>query len=378
MSCDGAGGTLSVEWRALDDAEELVPAWRALAARALEPNVFYEPAFARPAAIPFGRKVRLGLVRSGSETLLGLFPVRVARRYGLGPALLTGWTHAYAPLGTPLVDHDVALPVIEAWLDHLAEARFPRFVLLPLLPEGAFAQTLHAALARRGCPHACFDHHHRALVAPGAHRTDYLARTLGGKTRKEIARRLRRMSEQAPVAFTVATAPEDVGPALEEFFAVEASGWKGRRGTAAARLPLVSAFMREAVRNLSASGQVRIDRLTVDGRSVAITIVLRSGDTVWGWKTAYDERYGRFSPGVQLMCRLTEALLADPSVARIDSCAAPNHPMIDHLWGERLALGDLMFAVDPRAALPFARAARFESVRRRLRNAAKALYKRVF
>jgi CelD/BcsL family acetyltransferase involved in cellulose biosynthesis len=378
MSCGGASGPLSVEWRALDDAEELVPAWRALAARALEPNVFYEPAFARPAAIPFGRRVRLGLVRSGSAELLGLFPVRVARRYGLGPALLTGWTHAYAPLGTPLVDRDVALPVIEAWLDHLAGAKVPRFVLLPLLPEGAFAQTLHAALARRGCPHACFDHHHRALLAPGAHRTDYLARRLGGKTRKEIARRLRRMSEQAPVAFTAATAPADVGPALEEFFAVEASGWKGRRGTAAARLPLVSAFMRQAVQNLSASGQVRIDRLTVDGRAAAVIIVLRSGDTVWGWKIAYDERYGRFSPGVQLMCRLTEALLADPSVARIDSCAAPNHPMIDHLWGERLALGDLMFAVDPRAAVPFARAARLEAVRRRFRNAAKALYKRVF
>jgi CelD/BcsL family acetyltransferase involved in cellulose biosynthesis len=377
MRCRSGSAALRVERRALGDACDLVPAWRTLAARAIEPNVFYEPAFALPAAGPFGRRVELGLVWSPTGELVGLFPVRVMRRYGLGPALLVGWTHAYAPLGTPLVDRHTAVPAIEAWLAHLAGADLPPVALLPLLPEGAFAQTLHAVLARRGCPHAVFDRHRRALVAPDAHRADYLAQTLGKKTRKEMVRRLRRMSEQAPVAFTVATAPEEVGPALEEFLALEAAGWKGRRGTAAARLPLVSAFMRQAVKNLALTGQVRIDRLTVDGRAAAATIVLRSADTVWGWKTAYDGRHGRFSPGVQLMCRLTEALLADPSIARVDSCATPDHPMIDHLWRERLTLGDLMFAVEPRAASQFARAARLEWLHRRLRNAAKALYKRL-
>jgi hypothetical protein len=38
--------TLEVEWRPLAELASIAPEWRALAARALMPNVFYEPAFA--------------------------------------------------------------------------------------------------------------------------------------------------------------------------------------------------------------------------------------------------------------------------------------------------------------------------------------------
>ncbi len=38
--------TLRVEWRAISGLESITTEWRSLAARALEPNVFYDPAFA--------------------------------------------------------------------------------------------------------------------------------------------------------------------------------------------------------------------------------------------------------------------------------------------------------------------------------------------
>ena len=60
---------------------------------------------------------------------------------------------------------------------------------------------------------------------------------------------------------------------------------------------------------------------------------------------------------------LTEALLADETVAFADSCATPDHPMIDHLWRERLAMADLMIALQP--GVRFAMAGRMESARRR-------------
>jgi hypothetical protein len=45
-----------VEWRPLAGLGAIAAEWRALAARALEPNVFYEPAFALAAAPVFGRR----------------------------------------------------------------------------------------------------------------------------------------------------------------------------------------------------------------------------------------------------------------------------------------------------------------------------------
>ncbi len=368
-----------MQWLPLAGLAPHVAAWQALADNALEPNAFYEPGFALAAAEVLGHDVGAFAVWAGGQPaqLIGLFPARIERRYGLGPRVLVGWTHPYAPLGLPLVHREAATSAIGAWLDHLAAADLPQVMLLPLLPEGAFSRALHAALARRGAPHTVHGSHRRALIVPGPHRADYLAHAVGKKVRKELARKLRRVEDQAQVTFTAATAPDDVSRALDDFFAIESAGWKGRRGTAAARLPAISAFMRQAVENLAPSGKVRIDRLTVDGRAIATTIVLRSGDTVWGWKTAYDERYAKSSPGVQIMCWITEALLADASVARIDSCAAPDHPMIDHLWRERLALGDVMFVADPRASAQFALAARLEILRRRLIGAAKTVRSRL-
>ena len=53
-----------VEWRPLAELAPISDAWRALAARALAPNVFYEPAFALAAEPVFGRDAGAGLVWS--------------------------------------------------------------------------------------------------------------------------------------------------------------------------------------------------------------------------------------------------------------------------------------------------------------------------
>jgi hypothetical protein len=88
---------------------------------------------------------------------------------------------------------------------------------------------------------------------------------------------------------------------------------------------------------------------------------LRSGRAAWFWKIAYDESVARFSPGVLLTLALTEELLEDAAVAHADSCATADHPMIDHVWRERLPLCDRLIAVRPQA--PFARARYLEAVR---------------
>jgi hypothetical protein len=102
----------------------------------------------------------------------------------------------------------------------------------------------------------------------------------------------------------------------------------------------------------------------LDGGAIAAAITLRSGDSAWFWKIAYDERFARYSPGVLLTLALTENLLDDVGMMRADSCATADHPMIDRIWRERLPLCDLMVALRPQA--PFWYAQRLE----RLRNAA--------
>src|SRR5262249_43050460 len=127
--------------------------------------------------------------------------------------------------------------------------------------------------------------------------------------------------------------------------------------------PQIKGFVQSAVAALAADGRARIDRLFLNGRAVAASITLRSSDTAWCWKIAYNEGVARASPGVQLALDLTASLLAQPGPARVVSCAIAGHPMIDPIWGERLSLSDRLIELRP-SAVPFALACRVETLRR--------------
>src|SRR6185437_13694318 len=160
-----------------------------------------------------------------------------------------------------------------------------------------------------------------------------------------LRRQWRRLSETGAVVLGATAGAATVGRAIDDFLALEAAGWKGRAGTAAAVDQNLQRFMRQAVSGLAAEGKVAIDGLFVDGRAIAAAIVLRSGRAAWFWKIAYDEAFARFSPGVLLSVALTEELLEDLRVVQVDSCATADHPMIDHIWRERLPLCNRLIGV---------------------------------
>ena len=374
--------SVSVEMRPLASLGDAVEPWKALAARALEPNVFLDPAFALAAAPVLGADVQAGLVWSyaAPPELLGLFPVRVeSRRYGLPLPVLCSWTHPFAPFGTPLVHREAVEPALSAWLDHVTNDRsLPALMLMSYVcDDGPFAAVLDAVLARRGSAAASFDRHQRALLAPEGDRFGYLAHAIAPKQRKELARKWRRVQELGQAAVSRADDPVAVAAALEDFFRLEAGGWKGRAGTAAAANPDLREFVTRAVTDLAAQQRAAIHRLRVGEKAIAACIVLRSGQSAWCWKIAYDEDFARYSPGVQLLMRVTDDLLHDASIASADSLATPNHPLIDHIWRERRSLSDRLIAVKPDSSVPFALVCRLEAMRRLGRSAARMMLEQV-
>ncbi|MGE0752704.1 MAG: GNAT family N-acetyltransferase [Variibacter sp.] len=368
-----------VEWRLLADLGDIDEAWRDLARRALEPNVFYEPEFALAAASVFGAGVGVLLVWSRHEPqrLVGFMPLRVARRrYGLFSPVLVGWTHPYAPFGVPLVDRDEAEAAVAAAFDFIERSPdLPRLLLWPLMSSnGRWAAVLMAALHRGGGRIAFFGTHRRAILAPSHDRRGYLNRALRARKRKELRRQARRLSDQGALIVSHAVSPQAIASALEAFMVLEAQGWKGRVGGAAAMNVDIGAFMRSAVGNLAARDGARIVQLMLDDRLIASGIVLRSGDHAWFWKIAYDETVARASPGVQLTLELTQALLDDQDVMRTDSCATADHPMIDKLWRERLDLADHLVQIGPGRNLRFTLACALETARRAAISVVKRVY----
>lgn len=340
-----------------------VPAWQELGERALESNVFYEPAFALAAAPVFGGTVRVLTAWAADErrAMLGFLPLCTARwRYGLPLRVLVGWTHPYAPSGMPLVDADRAEQVLEAMFEHLRG----EFLLLPLVRDaGAFAEALKIVIIRTGSIEARFGSHERAFLEPGDGRLDHLDRSMSAGKRKELRRQRRRLSEQGDLRHVTCDDPLSAGESVDAFLALEASGWKGRAGTAAALRPAIATFLRQAVTELTKRSQARIDRLMLDDRTLSATITLRAGTAAWFWKITHDEEFGRSSPGVQLACDLTRSLLADAGIQSVDSCATADHPMINRIWRERIALSDRLIAVGE-TRIPFSVVMVLEAARR--------------
>lgn len=365
-----------VELHPLAGLASIIGDWRSLAARALEPNVFYEPGFALAAAPLLGADVQAGLVWSRTpRQLVGLFPVRIdRRRYGVPFAVLVGWTHSYAPFGIPLVDREMAEPAIAAWLDHVAEDdALPDLMLMPLIAQaGPFATALADVLARRGGEALSFDRHERAMLAPGESRADYFKRTMSGQRLRSMRRRQRRLEELGAVTVQVAKSGDALAQSLEEFLALEATGWKGRAGTAALQNADVHRFIQRAIMTLGFEDKVLIHRLLANGKPIASTIALKSGDAAWGWKVAYDEAYADYSPGVLAVAALTETILADPAITQADSCAAPTDTMVPQLWNERVTMVDWLFTAGAGAEFSFGLASRLEALRRAAIAAAKS------
>ena len=66
-------------------------------------------------------------------------------------------------------------------------------------------------------------------------------------------------------------------------------------------------------------------------------LVVRAGTAAFTWKTAYDERFRDFSPGMLLLEDYTAALLADERIAFADSCVARRQRL--HVGLDRAAIG---------------------------------------
>lgn len=147
--------------------------------------------------------------------------------------------------------------------------------------------------------------------------TEHVA-ALSRNARSQWRRAERNLARQGELTFTLEADPRQFGAHYEEFQALEASGWKGRAGTAIATAPGDAAFFRTLLGDLSAAGHLRWHVLRLDGRAIAMEIGIRFAQRLVVYKVAYDESLRTHSPGHVVWGRVLEAACADPAIRTID------------------------------------------------------------
>jgi hypothetical protein len=85
------------------------------------------------------------------------------------------------------------------------------------------------------------------------------------------------------------------------------------------------------------AGRLQLLALELDNRPIAMLVNFLAPPGSFSFKTAFDESFARFSPGVLLQIENLR-ILERPEIAWMDSCAAEQHPMIESLWAQRRTL----------------------------------------
>lgn len=326
--------------------------WEALAVSAAEPNPFHENWYLAPAlaALDPAGEAQVMVLEQG-ERWLGLLPLASSRHYyGRPVPHLGNWLHGNAFLGAPLVARGAESLFWTALLDH-ADARPGPALFLHLtdLPTtGPLADALRQVCTAQGRTFGLVHREERALLASRLAPDAYLEAALSGKKRKELRRQHARLSELGALACVRSRDAVGLAEWTAEFLALEAAGWKGRAGSALAASPATAHLFTAALRGAAQRGRLERLTLALDGQPVAMLATFLAPPGAFAFKTTFDEAYARFSPGV-LLQRENLALLADPALDWCDSCAAADHPMIDHLWRERRAIGRWSVAIGGRA-----------------------------
>jgi len=323
-------------------------AWDELAEGAAEPNPFFESWYLLPSLESFDGRGNISILCFTQKGVLrGLMPIVRQQHYGAWRLPHIGnWRHPNIFFGTPLVAAGAEVHFWRAvlgWAD--ANPELSLFLHLSEISlDGPVFAALKSVLAVDGRPWGVVARKERALLSSDLDVEAYLAKSLPVRKRKDLNRRFRRLGELGEVEFKWESGSEGLVRWIDEFLALEAAGWKGDAGSALACDAATEALFRESL--IGAAKRERLVRLSLqlDGRPIAMLSTFLTPPGAFGFKTAFDEDYARFSPGFLLEREFLTALHRF-DISWCDSCAAANHSVMDLIWCERRPLGRVSIAI---------------------------------
>jgi CelD/BcsL family acetyltransferase involved in cellulose biosynthesis len=300
---------LQVEWLhgGTKCIDPLADAWRALCDLDPHGHPFSRPEYIRSYLLAFepGCQVAIAAVRRGDE-LLAVLPLIEER--GCLAGLPVHRLRGAAGIHSGRFDLACApgadgLRALSALWDFLRHSRSYDLIELPLISVPSGAKTLMEVASADGYRTGWWE------GSPGPYIVlngddpagEPWLRATSSNFRHKI-RRVRRIAEvEGPLALSCHNGEDRA--ALERFYDLEQSGWKGKNGTAIACDSSTRRFYDEVARNGNAVG-FRCYLLTQGDRLVAGYLGLGDQKRFLGLKAAYDETLAQYSPGHLLVAAI--------------------------------------------------------------------------
>jgi hypothetical protein len=157
---------------------------------------------------------------------------------------------------------------------------------------------------------------------------DAYMKSLGGMRRNVKVGR-KKLESRGRVSVEMRRGLEARADFMPEFLALEASGWKGRMGTAILNEPEQLAFHTAVVDKFAAQGRLEWHLIRCDGRLVAAGSGLRCGSSLLVPKYAFDEDFAECMPGHLLREEIYRDVFSRPEIEEVNQMSFSE---ADRLW----------------------------------------------
>ncbi len=282
-------------------------------------------------------------VREGN-TLLGLVILRRDKGYAKLPVpFWRSALHHEQYLGTPLVREGREEAFAKGfcqWLDQApADCGFVNLSMISADGKPAQALVDHCRKTSR----RIFEtrRHERAAIRPPQHRGTPAKDLLRSSRRKGIRKAMSKLAKRGEVKIERLDREEYSEAWIAHFLDLEDTGWKHEGGSSirscAKETELYERIICEAFR----AGTLNFTRLCLDNRPIAYTLDIATAPIGFCLKSAIDQSYRQYSPGILLEIETLEYYLANDQFALLDSCSSPDNAILNELWPDRRTVCDL-------------------------------------
>ena len=167
-------------------------------------------------------------------------------------------------------------------------------------------------LLRAPAPHGWQDELRTGSTCPVAQLAgDSGVSVLSSQRRKKLRRVQRQLQAHPDYEIGTASAEELGTAAAETLERLHARRWTARGESGVLAEPLMHAFIRTVMSELSAAGLLRLQRLRVMKQTIAIVFAIRSGRAVFFYLGGFDPDWSRFSPGTLTVVAAMQAAAAE-------------------------------------------------------------------
>lgn len=127
--------------------------------------------------------------------------------------------------------------------------------------------------------------------------------------RQESERRARQLAERGTVRYERAYGDGSWEDRLTEAFAISMRSWKAQEGSAIGQQRQFQVFLTELARRFAATDEAELCLLRVDERPIAFRMGVSDRDTFVDHEIAFDEAWGRYSPGTLVALHSDQSLI---------------------------------------------------------------------